>query len=121
MVRFACAPNDAPNDAWCDSASDTTSVAILSRSTPPYSSGMLVPSSPSSPHFFINCRASDHSFCSSRSLTGTTSPSMNSIAVCRIIACSSVIFSGVITVAGSVSPTSHAPPLTVCSLVAVAI
>ena len=45
---------------------------------------------------------------------GSTSWSMNSAAVCPISRCSSVSFSGVITVAGSVSSINHAPPLVIC-------
>src|SRR5688572_16272392 len=82
---------------------------------------MLVPSKPRLPHFFTSSRCSVQSFCSSRSLTGMTSPLMNSDAVCRISLCSSVSFSGVITVDGSVSAISHAPPFTAASLATLAI
>src|SRR5687767_11087312 len=121
MVRLACAPNVAPNDAYRDSCSDTTSVAILSRSTPPYSSGTLVPSRPSAPHLARSSRLSAQSFCSRRSTLGRTSLSTNSAAVWPIKRCSSLSCSGVITVDGSVSSISHAPPLVVVCAVAVVI
>ncbi len=58
---------------------------------------------------------SAHSFCSRRSSTGSTSPVMNSLAVCSMRRCSSVIRSRVIMVAGEVSATSHSPPRMVCA------
>ena len=87
-------------------------------STPPYASGTFVPSRPSAPHFLISSRLSAQSFCSSRSTSGSTSPSMNSPTVCPISTCSSVSRSGVITADGSVSSISHAPPFIAVSVVA---
>ena len=116
MVRFACAPNVAPNEAYRETCSETISVETLSMSTPPYASGTLVPSRPSAPHFLISSRLSAHSFCSSRSTSGSTSPSMNSAEACPMSTCSSVRRSGVITAEGSVSSISHAPPFIAVSV-----
>ncbi len=65
MQRFACAPYAAPSDADRAICSETTSADTLSRSSPPYCSGTLIPSRPSSPARLMSARASAQSFVSS--------------------------------------------------------
>src|SRR5262245_48760659 len=121
MQRLACAPNVAPNEAARAMCSDTMSEEILSSSTPPYCSGTLMPSSPSSPHRRTIERARSQFFSSSASSCGNTSFSTNSSVVCAIRRCSSDNRSGVNTAEGSVSSSNQEPPRAAVGVVIVLI
>ena len=90
--------------------SPTISELALSRSMPPYCSGVSVPSRPSSPQRWTRVLLSAQSLFSSRSSTGRTSFSAKSLVVRAIILCSSLMRSGVNTVSCAVPSSSQAPP-----------
>src|SRR6185295_7443227 len=110
IVRLACAPKVAPNDAERASLSETTSEVTLSSPSPPYASGTSTPSRPRSAPFLTRSRASVQSFSSRRSRTGSTSLSTNSCAVRAISRCSSVSCSGVKTLSASGAWRRNSPP-----------
>src|SRR4029453_9801479 len=111
MLRFACPPNVVANEADGPIRSTTARDEALSRSSPPYSSGTAMLSSPSSPHRRTSERANCQSLLSSRSRLGKTSLSTNSVVVLAISLCSSESFSGGKTSEEGGSSSSHEPPL----------
>src|SRR6266568_2537336 len=72
-------------------------LVALSSSSPPYSSGVSIISSPSSPHFFISSTISGRLCCSSSLRCGITSLKTNCSVVAPICRCSALKSSGVKT------------------------
>src|SRR5215471_7795153 len=112
------APSVVAKDAERPRFSAIRALLVWSNARPPYSSGILAPTSPRSAACLTNCRAKFQSLASSSSIRGTTSASMNWRVVSAIMRCSSLKSSGVKISAGERSSIKKLPPLMI-SLVSI--
>jgi len=86
-------------------------LVTLSRSSPPYSAGASIMSSPASPALRITAAAAFMSWASSACMTGITSALTNCSAVIPMLRCSSVKSSGTKTSAPVASVIRNSAPL----------